>query len=159
MNSSALPPAGAARTQRWHSMCQFPFPDEQTTLSLRSCHYLMPGQTGDHRGQGTFLHSSSGPVSNWEHINTTSLRVFIISKPNMVAFSSSCSLRKERYTHSPLVLQARHHVTGSTNEPGNLVHLFIYSGRKLTLENLCCNYKMTAQYHQPWGATLGHEQF
>ena len=95
-----LPPAGAARAQGWHSMCQLPFLDEQTTLSLRSCHYLMPGQTGDYRGQGTFLHYSSGHFSNWEHINTTSLRVFIISKPNMAAFSSSCSLRKECYTYS-----------------------------------------------------------
>ena len=140
-------------------MCQFPFLDEQTTLSLRSCHYLMPGQTGDHRGRGPFLHSSSGHFSNWEHINTTSLRVFIISKPNMVAFSSSCSLRKECYTHSPLALQAHHHVTGSTNETGNLLHLFIYSGRKLTLENVCCNYKLAAQYRQPLGAALGPEQF
>ena len=150
-----LPPAGAARAQGWHSMCQLPFLDEQTTLSLRSCHYLMPGQTGDYRGQGTFLHYSSGHFSNWEHINTTSLRVFIISKPNMVAFSSSCSLRKECYTYSPLVLQAHHHVRGSTNETWNPLHLFIYSGRKLALENLCCNYKMTAQHPQPLGATRG----
>lgn len=115
---------------------------------------LSDGQTGDYRAKPPFS-TILQDISLIKYINTTSLRVSIISKPNMVAFSSSCSLGKECYTYSPLVLQAHHHVRGSTNETWNLLHLFIYSGRKLALENLCCNYKMTAQHPQPLGATRG----
>ena len=40
-----LPPAGAARAQRRHSMCQVPS-WMKTTSYLCLSHYLMPGQTG-----------------------------------------------------------------------------------------------------------------